>query len=92
MRRSAKVAMAGAFLLVGSLAAGLSGTAIGMIQAFNTGATSGEDSNAELSEAVGSSLRLTALLLPLAFIGLCLLVGGIIACCRVPQSGDATPR
>ena len=79
MRRSAKVAVFGGILFVGSLLVSLGGTVLGMMGGFNSLATSGEASEEQLAETLGNSLTLTGLLLPVAFVGLCLLAGGIIA-------------
>lgn len=79
MRKSIKVTIAGAVLLVGSLVLGVGGTIMGMIRSFNSAAESGTASAGELAEGVSNSLISTAVGIPLALIGLGLLVGGLIA-------------
>ena len=80
MKKSAKVAIAGAVLLLGSLMFGVGGTVIGMVRSFSSVAESSNGSAQELSEGIANSLICTVIGIPLAFIGLCLLVGGSIAC------------
>jgi biopolymer transport protein ExbB/TolQ len=79
MKKSAKVMIAGAVLFVGSLILGVGGTVVGMISSFNQVASSGQADTEEVSEAIGTSLIPTMIGMPIAFIGLCLLVGGVIA-------------
>ena len=79
MKKSAKVAIAGAILFVGSLLLGVGGTVAGMIRAFNSVAESSGTSAEELSEGISNSLVSTAVGIPLALVGLCLLVGGAVA-------------
>ncbi len=80
MNKSVKVTIAGAVLFVGSLFLGMGGAILGMIRSFNQTASSGHTSPAELSEGIGLSLTATLIAIPAAFIGLCLLIGGLIAC------------
>jgi hypothetical protein len=79
MKKSAKVAIAGAILFVGSLLLGVAGTVAGMIRVFNSAAESSGTSAEELAEGISNSLISTAVGIPLALVGLCLLVGGGVA-------------
>lgn len=78
MKKSAKVAITGTVLFVGSLLLGVSGTVISMVRAFNNAAESGGASAQELSQGISNSLISTAIGIPIALLGLCLLVGGAI--------------
>ncbi len=80
MKKSVKVMIAGAVLFVGSLLFGVGGTVIGMIRSFNQVASSGQANPEELAaEWVSTSLVTTMICIPIAFIGLCLFIGGLIS-------------
>ena len=79
MKKSAKVAIAGVILFVGSLLLGVGGTVAGMIRVFNRAADSSGTSPDDLAEGTINSLISTAVGIPLALVGLCLLVGGGVA-------------
>ncbi|MBT3376493.1 MAG: hypothetical protein HN742_41535 [Lentisphaerae bacterium] len=79
MRKSAKVAIAGAILFLGSLLLGIGGTIVGMVRSFNTVAESGSASAEELSQGISCSLISTMVGIPFALVGFCLLIGGAIA-------------
>ena len=79
MKKSVMVAMAGAVLFVGSLLLGFGGTVAGMINVFNSAAESGGTSAEELSGGISNSLISTGIGVPLSLVGLCLLVGGVVA-------------
>ena len=79
MKNPVKLMIAGAVLFVGSLIFGVGGTVVGMISSFNQVASSGQADTEKLSEEIGTSLIPTMIGMPIAFIGLCLLVGGVIA-------------
>jgi hypothetical protein len=76
MKISAKVAIAGAILFVGSLLLGVGGTVAGMIRVFNSAAESSGTAPEGLAEEISNSLISTAVGIPLALVGLCLWVGG----------------
>ena len=87
MRTSAKVTISGAVLFVGSLVLGVGGTIMGMIRSFNSVAESGTGSSQELAEGISNSLISTVVGIPLALIGLGLLIGGLIVLCvRKPKA------
>lgn len=71
--------MGGAILFVVSLLLGVSGTIVGMIRSFNSAAESGAVSPDELAEGIRTSLIATLIAMPFALVGLCLLVGGVVA-------------
>lgn len=79
MKKSMKVAIAGAILFVVSLLLGVSGTIVGMIRSFNSAAEPGGVSPDELAQGIGTSLIGTLIAIPFALVGLCLLVGGVVA-------------
>lgn len=79
MKKSAKIAIGGAVLFVGSLLLGVGGTGAGMIRLFNSAAESSGSSAEELAEGTMNALISTAVGIPLALVGLCLLVEGIVA-------------
>lgn len=80
MKTSVKVLVSGVVLLVGAMIFGVGGTVIGMIHSFNNAAaSSGSTSPDKLAEGIGNSLISTAIGVPVAVIGLSLIIGGIVA-------------
>jgi hypothetical protein len=79
MKKSVKVAIAGAVLFVVGFAVGVGITLFGMIDAFQTIAQSGAKARPEqVAEAVHSSMMATWIGLGVSFLGLCLGLGGLI--------------
>jgi len=76
MRTSKKVITTGVIIFVSSVIIGISGTVITMIQSFNK-ITESKELNK--SEIVTGDLELTIICMPFAFIGICLIIGGLIA-------------
>ena len=79
MKKSIKVSIVGAVLLVGGLVVYLGGTTIGIMRSFNSVAESGTSSPEQLAEGISNSLISTAVGIPVSILGFCLLVGGAIA-------------
>jgi uncharacterized membrane protein len=91
MKRSIKVLIAGALLLVGGFVFGLAGTIMGMIRTFSRIAESGTGSPKQLAEGIDNSLISTAVGIPVSFIGLCLVIGGLIAYFVGKQQSKSEP-
>ncbi len=79
MKKSVKVMIVGVILFIGSLLFAVGGTVIGMIRSFNQIASSSQPNTEELAEWVSTSFTITMIGIPIAFLGLCLLIGGVIA-------------
>jgi len=79
MRISKKVITTGAIILVSSIIIGISGTVITMIQSFNKITESKEINKSEIAKNATENMELTITCMPFAFIGICLIIGGLIA-------------
>jgi biopolymer transport protein ExbB/TolQ len=80
MRKSIQVVIAGVVLFIGGLVLGLGGVLVGTMQSFDRMA----DSTAppvpgQLAEGLSLALVATAIGIPISLIGLCLVVGGLVA-------------
>jgi len=79
MRISKKVITTGVIIFVSSVIIGTSGTVITMIQSFNKINESPEINKSEIAENAIRNFELTITCIPFAFIGICLIIGGLIA-------------
>ena len=79
MKKSIKFIISGAVLFFGSLIFGVGGTVISLIYSFNQMSSFEQANPDQLAEGISSSLIATLVGIPIAFIGFCLLVGGLIA-------------
>ena len=77
MKRSAKATIAGTIVFLAGLVFGIGGI-VHMLQSFNSPGGSNSVSAQELAESVTTSFISTAIGVPLAIIGLCLGIGGLI--------------
>lgn len=78
MKNSAKVAIAGAILLIGSPVLGVAVTFAGMLRVLNSAAESTGTPIQEGPLGVSIALISTLVITSLTLIGLCLLIGGIV--------------
>jgi len=79
MRISKKVITTGIIIFVSSIIIGTSGTVITMIQSFYKIIESKEINKSEIAKNATENLELTIICIPFAFIGICLITGGLIA-------------
>jgi len=79
MKKSIKVLVVGAVLLVGGLVFGLGCTVIGMMWTFSRLGSTQDVSPDQLGESLVSSFMFSAIGIPVAIVGFCLIVGGSIA-------------
>ena len=80
IKKSIRVLRVGVVLFVGGLVFGLGGTIIGMIRSFNSSVgQSGTALPEQLAGNISNALISTAIGIPVSFIGLCLVIGGLIA-------------
>ena len=73
-----KLIKVGLAIFVSATAVGVMPTVIGMITAFNKASEKGSTDPAELSSDIGYAMTLTAAMMPVAAIGICMLIGGLI--------------
>ena len=79
MKSSVKIIIVGSVLFVGGIVFGLGGTIVSMIDTFNAVSVSGAGDPEILAEDISNALVTTAIGIPIAFVGFCLFVGGIIS-------------
>jgi biopolymer transport protein ExbB/TolQ len=91
--RTAKILMiAGGLLLVLGPAAGLLGTVLGMVRAFDATSEGGAADASEVAAGVNTALLTTAVGLPVGLVGLVLLVVGLIVGLKGQKASNAVTQ